>query len=261
MNLGLENKVALIAGSSKGLGYATAKMLVEDGANVILNGRSLQSLEASAKSIGQPNKIALAAGDVTQPEICAQIVEKAIQAFGQLDILITNCGGPKAGDFESLTDADWDDAIAKSLKSHIYLIKNSLPYLKKSGSGSILTVTSFTVKQPMANMVLSNSVRAATAGLTKSLSSEFGKYGIRVNSILPGWTYTDRVEDLIKTLSQAKGVSMDEETSSIIGNIPLGRLGKVEEFARAATFLVSPAASFINGLMLTVDGGIYQGLL
>ncbi len=260
MKLGLDDKVALIAGSSKGLGFATANILLEEGAYVVLNSRSSDSLDQAASSLGIPERVMTASGDTTHPEICKSIVEKVIQNFGRLDILVTNCGGPSAGDFENLTDADWDDAISKSLKSHIYLIRSSLPFLKNSDNASILTITSFTVKQPLPNMVLSNSIRAATAALTKSLSKEFGKYQIRVNSILPGWTYTDRVEDLIKTRSKASELSIEEETALISSSIPLGRLGKTEEFAKAAAFLVSPAASFINGVMLNVDGGLYQGL-
>lgn len=260
MDLGLDKKVALVTGSSKGLGFATAKVLLEEGAYVVINSRTLESLEKAEISLGNTNHVTIFPGDVTNSQDCAALIQHTIDTFGKLDILITNSGGPKAGDFEDLTEADWGNAISKCLTSHVSLIKSGLPHLKKSEHPSILTITSFTVKQPLPGMVLSNSVRAATAALTKSLSKELGKYRIRINSILPGWTYTDRVKDLIKTRSQAKGVSVEEETASISDSIPLGRLGHTEEFARAAAFLVSPAASFINGVMLNVDGGLYQGL-
>ena len=260
MDLGLENKVALVAGSSKGLGYATAKILLAESAYVVINGRTLKSLKEAEESLGNPNHTSIFPGDVTKAHDCAALIQHAIDTYGKLDILITNSGGPKPGDFENLGEADWDEAISKSLKSHIYLIGYALPHLKKSDYPSILTITSFTVKQPLPGMVLSNSVRAATAALTKSLSKELGRYHIRVNSILPGWTYTDRVKDLINTRSQLKGVSIEAETKSISDSIPLGRLGNADEFARTAAFLVSPAASFINGVMLNVDGGLYQGL-
>ena len=260
MDLGLENKVALVAGSSKGLGYATVKVLLTESAYVVINGRNLKPLKEAEKSLGNPNRSSIFPADVTQSHECAALIQHAIDTYGKLDILITNSGGPKPGDFEHLGEADWDEAISKSLKSHIYLIGFALPHLKKSDHPSILTITSFTVKQPLPGMVLSNSVRAATAALTKSLSKELGKYNIRVNSILPGWTYTDRVRDLINNRSQAKGISAEAETASISDSIPLGRLGNTEEFARTAAFLVSPAASFINGVMMSVDGGLYQGL-
>jgi len=220
----------------------------------------MESLKEAENLLGKSKRISSFPCDVTKSHDCEALIQHTTDKFGNLDILITNSGGPKAGDFEDLTDEDWEDAIAKSLKSHIYLFQRGIPLLKKSKCPSILTITSFTVKQPLPGMVLSNSVRAATAALTKSLSKELGKYRIRVNSILPGWTYTDRVNDLINTRSQLKGVSIEAETKSITDSIPLGRLGNADEFARTAAFLVSPAASFINGVMINVDGGLYQGL-
>ena len=260
MNLGLKNKVAVVAGSSKGLGFATAKLLLEEEANVVINGRNLDTLERALDSLPNNDHVSISIGDVTRYDDCGLIINQAIESFGKLDILITNCGGPNPGKFEDKSEEDWHEAIEKSLLSHVYLIKHGIPYLKQSDHASILTITSFTVKQPMPNMVLSNSIRAATIGLTKTLSSEFGVDNIRVNSILPGWTYTDRVKELLKDRCQMSGDNLEKEIAKITGNIPLGRMGTAEEFAKAAVFLVSPAASFINGVMLNVDGGINQGL-
>ena len=138
-------------------------------------------------------------GDITDKETSKAFIEKAAADFGGLDILVTNTAGPVSGRFEDLTSEQWDDAINKCLKSHIFMIENALPYLKESKAPSILTITSFTVKQPLPNLILSNSIRAATAGLTKSLANEFGEYGIRVNSLLPGWTRTARVDEILNT--------------------------------------------------------------
>lgn len=261
MNLGLNSKVAVIAGSSKGLGFATAKVLLQEGASVVINGRSIGSLDAALKSLEKFKNVCAVSGDVTIKDDCENLLKKAIDSFGKLDILITNCGGPPPGSFETLSESEWKNAVDKSFISHIYLIQSGLEYLKKSPNPCILTVTSFTVKQPMPNLILSNSIRAATVGLTKSLVFELGKYGIRVNSILPGWTLTSRVEDLLQNRAKLNQTSISDEKEKITDKIPLSRMADPEEFGRSAAFLVSPAASYINGVMLNVDGGIYQGLL
>jgi 3-oxoacyl-[acyl-carrier protein] reductase len=184
-----------------------------------------------------------------------------VEAFGGLDILITNSGGPKPGTFESHDEANWQNAIDLSLMSHVRLIRAALPHLRKSSAASVLTMTSYSVKQPIANLVLSNSIRAATVGLTKSLALELGKDGIRFNSILPGWTETERVGELMTARATANRSTVEAETKKQSGESPLGRMGRPEEFAAAAVFLVSPAASYITGVMLNVDGGMYKGTL
>ena len=260
MDLGLENKVAVVTGSSKGLGLATAKVLANEGAKVIISSRKQENLDKALDQIGNTGNIKAVACDVTNPADCEDLINETIAAFNKLDILITNCGGPDPGDFEDVSIEQWNDAIEKSFKSNLYLIQAALLYLKKSDTPSILTVTSFTTKQPLSNLILSNSVRSATIGLTKSLAFEFGKYGIRVNSILPGWTLTERVDNLLKNRANKNNSSVELESTKITEDIPLKRMGHPQEFGRAAAFLVSPAASFINGVMLNVDGGIYKGI-
>ena len=260
MDLGLKDKVAVIAGASKGLGFATARVLLEEGARVVISSRSADNLKAAADKLGNPANLKTVAADVTQEKDCQRLIGETVDAFKTLDVLITNCGGPAPGTFEDLSDAQWDEAIDKSFKSNLYLIRAALPFLKKSATPSILTVTSFTTKQPLPNMILSNSVRSATIGLTKSLSFELGQYNIRVNSILPGWTLTDRVDALLTNRAEIHQSSYDAEKASIAADIPLRRMGDPMEFGRAAAFLVSPAASFVDGVMLNVDGGIYKGI-
>ena len=263
MDLGLKNKVALVTGSSRGLGYATALALAKEGCRVAINGRDEVKIKAAEERIQKEtgtHAIGLA-GDVSLPEVPARLVAQTVEVFGGLDILVTNAGGPPPGPFESHDDANWQKGIELSLMSHVRLIRAALPHLKKSSTPSVLTVTSYSVKQPIPNLVLSNSIRAATVGLTKSLALELGGEGIRFNSILPGWTETERVTELMTARATANHSTVEEETRKQSEQSPLGRMGCPEEFAAAAVFLVSPAASYITGVMLTVDGGMYKGTL
>lgn len=261
MDLQLKDKIALVTGSSRGLGYATAHLLAQEGAKVAINSRSANELAAAGRRIADETggEVAAFAGDVAQPEIPNQLIEQVISRFGRLDILVANAGGPPPGTFESFNDQDWQHAIDLSFMSQVRLIRAALPYLKQATTASVLTITSYSVKQPIPNLVLSNSIRAATIGLTKTLALELGPAGIRFNSILPAWTNTDRVQNLMQARAQAKGTTVEEEIRKQAIDSPLGRMAEPEEFARAAVFLVSPAASYITGVMLPVDGGMYKG--
>jgi 3-oxoacyl-[acyl-carrier protein] reductase len=263
MDLQLKDKRALITGSSRGLGYATALGLAREGCRVAINSRDEAKVAAAAKTIAKETgaQIIGLPGDVSDPDIPERLVGETARAFGGLDILITNAGGPPSGAFESFDEAAWQKAIDLSLMSHVRLIKAALPHLKQSKAASVLTVTSYSVKQPIPNLVLSNSIRAATVGLTKSLALELGAEGIRFNSILPAWTETERVYDLMKSRATQNKTTVEEEISKQSKDSPLGRMGRPEEFANAAVFLVSPAASYITGVMLTIDGGMYKGTL
>jgi 3-oxoacyl-[acyl-carrier protein] reductase len=181
--------------------------------------------------------------------------------MGGLDILVTNAGGPPAGAIEDFNEDDWAAAIDLSFLSHVRLIRAALPHLRESESASVLTITSYSVKQPIPNLLLSNSIRAATIGLTKTLALELGGEGIRFNSILPAWTETERVYELMSHRAESSGLTVEEEIKKQAKISPMGRMGTPEEFANAAVFLVSPAASYITGVMLTVDGGMYKGTM
>jgi 3-oxoacyl-[acyl-carrier protein] reductase len=261
MDLGLKDKIALVAGSSRGLGYATALALAKEGCRVAINGRDDAKIKSAAEKLSRDTdaQVIGLAGDVSLRDVPAQLVAQTVEAFGGLDILVTNSGGPKPGAFELHDEANWQNAIDLSLMSHVRLIRAALPHLRKSSAASVLTVTSYSVKQPIPNLVLSNSVRAATVGLTKSLALELGKDGIRFNSILPGWTETERVGELMTARATANRTSVEEEMRKQSEQSPFGRMGRPEEFANAAAFLVSPAASYITGVMLNVDGGMYKG--
>lgn len=263
MDLGLKNKIALVTGSSRGLGYTTALALAKEGCKVVINSRDENKVKAAAERIHAEtgSQVIGLAGDVSLVGVPKTLITQAFEAFGGLDILITNTGGPPPGSFESHDDANWQKGIDLSLMSHVRLIRAALPHLRKSSAASVLTITSYSVKQPIANLVLSNSIRAATVGLTKSLALELGHEGIRFNSILPGWTETERVTELMTARATANHSTVEEETRKQSEQSPLGRMGRPEEFAAAAVFLVSPAASYITGVMLTVDGGMYKGTL
>jgi len=263
MDLGLKNKIALVTGASRGLGFATARLLAQEGARVAINGRNAVALEKAAAQITAETgaETRALAGDVVDPATPARLMEEIKATWGGLDLLVANAGGPPAGTFESFDDEVWQKAVELSFLSQVRLIRAALPLLKQSDCASVLTITSYSVKQPIPNLVLSNSIRAATVGLTKSLALELGGQGIRFNSILPGWTETERVVNLMSARAQNSGRSIDEETARQAADSPLGRMGQPEEFGRAAVFLLSPAASYITGVMLTVDGGMYKGTL
>ena len=263
MDLGLKDKRAFVAGSSRGLGFATAMTLAREGCRVAVNSRTEENANAAAEKITSETGIPAygLVGDVSDASSADGLVQSAAEVLGGLDILITNAGGPPAGSFELFDDATWQKAVDTSFLSHVRLIRAALPHLRKSETPSVLTFTSYTVKQPLPNLVLSNSVRAATVGLTKSLALELGMENIRFNSIMPGWTQTERVMELMAFRAQNNNTTIEEEATKQTAEIPLGRMGQPQEFANAAAFLVSPAASFIHGVMLAVDGGIIKATL
>jgi len=263
MDLGLKDKRALVTGASRGLGFATALTLAREGCRVAVNSRSEENAKAAAEKIatGTGSQVIGLAGDVSDPSVPERLIAQTVEAFGGLDLLVTNAGGPPPGPFESHDEAAWQKAIDLSLMSHVRLIRAALPTLRQSDAASVLTVTSISVKQPVENLILSNSVRGATVGLTKSLAIELGKDGIRFNSILPGWTETERVIELMTARATANKSTVEEEAAKQSTQSPLGRMGSPEEFANAAVFLLSPAASYITGVMLNVDGGMYKGTL
>jgi 3-oxoacyl-[acyl-carrier protein] reductase len=263
MDLHLAGKRALVTGASRGLGYATALGLAEEGCQVVINSRNAEKLSEAAKTIADKTQVMVHAipGNLLEVEFPGKLVQESALRLGGLDLLVTNTGGPPAGKFTDFDDAAWQQAVELNLLSHVRLIRAAMPYLRQSDSASVLTITSYSVKQPIANLVLSNSVRAATVGLTKSLALELGAEGIRFNSILPAWTETERVLELMTHRARLNGTTIEEEISRQCKDSPLGRMAQPEEFAHAAVFLLSPCASYITGVMLTIDGGMYKGTI
>lgn len=263
MDLGLQGKTALVTAASRGLGKAVALRLALEGARVAICARGHEGLMQAAADIqsatGHP-VLALPA-DVADAQALGRLAQGVLEHFGRVDILVINAGGPPPGQFLDLTEADWQYAANLTLMSAVNLCYAFIPSMKNQREGSILAITSAAVKQPFPNLILSNSLRLGVVGLMRTLSDELAPFGIRVNCICPGWTRTARVEHLLADRAQKNGTSVAEEEDRIVQAIPLGRMATPEEFASAAAFLVSPAASYITGVALLVDGGLYRGMM
>ncbi len=263
MDLHLKDRVALVTAGSLGLGFATALQLSREGALVALCSRNEAHVNAATDAIEAETGGAVLGirADITNPEDIQGLFESVTGEYGGLDILITNAGNPPGGSFENLTDAMWVEAFEQNLLSAVRLIRAALPHLRQSTTPSVLTIASFSALHPVPTLMLSTSIRLAVIGMTKTLALELGSQGIRFNSILPGWTETVRVQDLIEARAARNGTAVEEEIARQASSSALGRLATPEEFANVATFLCSPAASYITGVALPVDGGIYKATL
>ena len=263
MDLGLKGKVALVAASSKGLGRAVAEELATEGADLVLCARGKDTLEQTAESIRTKAgvKVVAVAADVSDPKDAARVVKAAFDEFGRVDILVTNSGGPPSGPFESFTPEMWDSATRLLLKSAVELTRAVLPGMKERRWGRILNVTSIAAKQPIEGLMLSNSLRAAVIGFARTLANEVAPFGVTVNNLLPGYTRTDRVQELARAAGAKTGGSNTDVVSKWEKEIPMGRLGEPREFAALAAFLASERASYITGSSIAVDGGWIRSLL
>jgi 3-oxoacyl-[acyl-carrier protein] reductase len=244
MDLGLTGKKVLVQGSSSGLGLAIAKQFVLEGAVVAICSRNREKIEQAAKEIGATAFVC----DLDQKGASRQLVRDVIQKFHGLDVVVTNTGGPKAGFFSELSLDDWQTGFEKLFQSPVETIQEALPYMQKQKWGRLILITSTAAKEPILNLTLSSSFRSGLLGLTKVLSQQVGKDGITVNAILPGYTKTERLQELGKD---------DEELAK---DIPVQRLGKPEEIGALAAFLGSSCAGFINGQAIACDGGLIKGV-
>jgi len=262
MDLGLKNQVALVTAASKGLGKAAALAFAREGARVVICARSDQLEQTAAEIRRETGAEVLAVRcDVTQQQDIDALVKATLDAFGQIDILIINAGGPPPGGFLNFKPEDWEKACQLTLMSAVRLCYAVVPHMLERGSGSIVTTQSYSVKQPIDNLILSNSLRMAVIGLMKSLANELGPKGIRVNSINPAWTWTERVDQLMHDRAARSGATAEQEASKITVAVPLGRMGTVEEFGQAIAWLASPSASFVHGHALMFDGGATKASL
>jgi 3-oxoacyl-[acyl-carrier protein] reductase len=257
MELGLNGARVLVTAASRGLGAATARQFSREGARVVISSRHLEPLQETAAAIVAEtgNPVFTFPADVTNPEAIQRMVRNAVDTMGGLDVLVTNAGGPPAGVFDDFDLAAWQAAFQLNVLSTISLIRECLPSLRQSKRAAVLTITSVAAKQPVQNLTLSNALRPAVVGLTKTLSLEVGSEGIRVNSILPGYTSTERITELMQARAAKNGTDIEDEIEHIATASALKRLATPEEFANAAVFLCSPAAGFITGVALPVDGG------
>ena len=263
MDLGIKGKVALVAAASKGLGRAVAEELAAEGASLILCARGEAALQQTCAAIEAAHGVPVLGivADVATLAGIAKVTEAALSRFGQVDILVTNAGGPPAGTFEQHSAATWEAVTKLLLTSVVELTRAVLPGMKERGWGRILNITSITVKQPVAGLMLSNSLRAAVTGFARTLATEVAPLGITVNNILPGYTRTDRVEHLAQATADKEGISPAEATTRWTNEIPMQRLGEPAEFAALAAFLCSARASYITGSSIAVDGGWIKSLV
>jgi 3-oxoacyl-[acyl-carrier protein] reductase len=263
MDLGLKDKVALVAAGSRGLGRAVAEELAAEGASLVLCAREAQTLSETAAAIAESSNAHVLAvpADVTVTDDIERVVESGIDRFGRIDILVTNAGGPPAGRFDQLTRDQWERAIRLTLLSAVELARHVLPGMRERRWGRILNITSIAVKQPVENLLLSNSLRAGLTGFARTLANEVAAEGVTVNNIMPGYTRTERLEELAQMMAEKQGISAAEFRGKWEKEIPMGRLGEPREFAALAAFLVSERASYITGTSIQVDGGWIKSLL
>jgi 3-oxoacyl-[acyl-carrier protein] reductase len=262
MELGLKNRVAVVAASSQGIGRATAEAFAAEGCRVAMCARNSQTLQAAADKIRKEYgaEVLAEAFDVTDAVAVGRFVAAVAQKFGTVDICVTNAGGPPAKGFLSASLENWQRALELNFLSTVYFAREVIPYMQRQRWGRIITLTSITTKQPVADLVLSNAVRAAVVGLVKSLANEFGKDGILVNNVGPGFTATDRLKELAKTRAAATGKTEQDLFDGWAAEAPVKRLGQPSEVAETIVWLASERASYITGQTVLVDGGIYKGL-
>jgi len=264
MDLGLKGKIAIVAASSKGLGRATAETFAREGALVTVNGRDAATLAKTAQAIRDATggDVIEVPGDMGNPADVQNLIDETVKQRGGLDILVCNAGGPPSGTFTSFPDDQpWLDAINLNLMSTLRLSRAAIPHLEARGGGSITNIVSISVKQPIGHLILSNTARTAVIGLAKSMSLEFAEKNIRINNICPGSTLTNRITSLAEKRAKESGRSMDDILADDAKAIPMGRLGEPQEFANVVVFFASPAAAYVTGVTVQVDGGAVKSLL
>jgi len=263
VDLGLKGKVAMVAGASRGLGFAVARALAGEGAHVSISSRHEAAIADAGKRIAAETYMdALAvAVDVRSADSLAAWHHQTVERFGGVDLLFVNAGGPPAGPVLSFDDAAWQGAFELLLLSAIRMVRLAVPSMKARGGGSIILSTSSAVKEPITNLALSNVIRAGVASLSKTLADELAADGIRVNHMIPGRIDTDRVRELDTIRATSTGTTVEDQRSHHAKMIPLGRYGEPREFASAAAFLFSDAARYITGASLQVDGGMIRSVI
>jgi 3-oxoacyl-[acyl-carrier protein] reductase len=262
MDMGLKGRVAIVAASSQGIGRATAEAFAAEGCKVAMCARNAPALAEAAEKIQKQYSAEVfhQALDVTDPHAVHEFVDTVVKEFGAADICVTNAGGPPAKGFLAASVDDWRKAIDANFMSTVYFAGEVIPHMQRKKWGRIITITSITTKQPVADLVLSNAVRAAVVGLVKSLANEFGEDGILVNNVGPGFTATDRLKELAKSRAAASGTVEKEIFEGWAADAPLRRLGDPREVADTIVWLASERASYVTGQTVLVDGGMYKGL-
>lgn len=256
MDLGLKGKRALVLAASRGLGYACARGLAQEGCHLVICSRDEARITAAAEQIRKDTgaKVEALAADVSNAAEAERLVGAAVSAYGGLEILVHNAGGPPAGPFTAVTEPQWQQAFEQNLMSFVRIVHAAVPEMKKAGYGRVLTIASSSIKQPIPNLVLSNAFRAGVWGLAKTMSQELASEGILVNVIAPGRIATERIDELDRANAERTGKAVEDVKKASVASIPMGRLGQPEEFANLVVFLASERASYISGQGMFVDG-------
>jgi 3-oxoacyl-[acyl-carrier protein] reductase len=262
LDLGLRGKVALVTAASKGIGLGTAKVLASEGMKVAISSRSSENLERARILLAAEtgSEVLAVPADMTVREDLERLVETTSSKLGGVDVLVYNTGPPKPGTFAEVTYADWEDATKLLLLSAVTLTRAVVPHMKNKKWGRLIYVTSLTLKQPVANLVLSNTVRLGIAGLSKSLSRELAPHGITSNGIIQGYIRTDRTLHLVEERASKTGTSVEEAYREMAKSIPLGRYGEPEEVGSLAAFIASERGAYLTGGIFTVDGGLISSV-
>jgi 3-oxoacyl-[acyl-carrier protein] reductase len=262
MDLGLKGRGVIVAASSQGIGLAAAEAFAREGAQVAMCARNESTLREAADTIRSETgaEVYAAPLDVTDSARAQHFVEDVAKRFGRIDVCVTNAGGPPAKNFLSISADEWRKAVELNFLSVVHLAKAVIPHMQRHRWGRIITITSVTVKQPVAELIMSNAVRAAVVGLVKSLSNEFGKDGILVNNVAPGYTATERLQELAGVRALAAGTTPEQIYQSWAAEIPLRRLGEPKDIADVILWLASERAAYVTGQTVLADGGIYRGL-
>ena len=262
MDFGLKDKTAIVTAASSGLGKATAIELAAEGAHVVINARNEQRLHDTADEIQKATgaDVLSIAGDVTNEEFVRQLISKTKTRFGSVDVLVTNAGGPPAGLFDDFNAQHYRDAVELNLISTINLCREAVPYMRERRWGRIVAITSIAAKQPVENLILSNTARAGVLGFMKSLSQQIAADGITANTVCPGYHLTERLKSLSISIAHNEGVSIEDIYSRWAASTPMKRIGDPREFGAVVAFLCSERASFLTGSVIQIDGGAYRAL-
>ena len=264
MNLGLKGKIAMVTASSKGIGYGVAKVLASEGCRVVISSRSIDSISRARDQIVEETgnrEVYAFSADLTVKEDVDRLVKNASEKLGSVDILAYNTGPPKPGTFNELSEPDWDYGAKMLLMNAVWLAKRLLPAMERKKWGRLVFITSTTLRQPIPNLVLSNTVRLSLAGLSKSIAIEYGAKGITSNGIMQGHILTARQKEIAEDISRRTGKSIDDAMKQALVDVPLGRYGTPEEVGYLVAFLGSDKASYINGAMIPIDGGMIRATL
>lgn len=262
MDLGLKNRVALVAAASQGLGKAIGLALSREGCKIAICSRDEGRVRSAAQEIAGETggEVLPVRADVTRLEDIKGFVKTAVEAYGGVDILVTNAGGPPPGNFEDVGDEEWYSTYDLTFLSAVRLIRECIPYMKQKRWGRVVVMTSMSVKQPIDNLVLSNAVRLAVVGMAKSLVKDLAPYNITVNIAAPGFIATDRLKELFEARARREGTTREQVEAGVVSSIPMGRLGDPREMGELVAFLASERASYLTGNVIQLDGGMYKGV-